>query len=83
MKTCLIAVNRAFNSDFESLYLQTKHLIGKYDKVYFLNSYKTHKVLEKVRCKVDEVIDIYPYIEATYEKKYANWREAYEQITWS
>lgn len=78
MKTCLITINRAFNSDFQSLYLQTKILKDKYDKVYFLNSYKTHKVLEKVYCHVDEVIDIYPYIEETYAKKYQTWQNVYD-----
>lgn len=78
MKTCLITINRAFNSDFNSLYLKTKILRDKYDKIYLLNSYKTHKVLDKIYCHVDGVIDIYPHIEDTYAKKYVTWQEVYD-----
>lgn len=79
MKTALLVINRPFGSDFDSLYGQTVHLVGKYDKIYFLNPYKTNRVLSKIVPEV-ESIDICEFLSRVHKMTYQTWEDVYNEF---
>lgn len=80
MSSAILIVNRAFDSDFDSLYGQVKYLNGKYDQVYFIHTYKTDRVLKKIPIAVHS-ISINEWMGKIFdEKKYTKWIEFFDDF---